>query len=515
MSKLQKFLLTCFLIIMIVLPVFAQRAVDVIPKREKLLNGLPLLVLERPGSGSVAIHLVIKGGSTFDLVGKAGLADLTAQMLSTSPGGWPDGRLGEELQELKARLEVTAGWDSVEIRLLGNNTNFEMLMDIMSRMATLPKFNEPNFATLKNDRLKVLQQPNAQLAEDTFFAALYGTHPYGHNLIGTLDTLNRINRADTADFYERLFVANNATLIVVGDVSFDRILPIMRRAMGGWRKGAVPPYTFVPPAPVEGINIQVLDRDDDKVTIRLGNFALKRSDRDYLTLRLVLEMLNQQLQTQLPGSGASLATRKLTAPFVVQATATTTSAVSTISDLRAALQKLPEALTAKDLQTARDRLIAAYQENIETNTELAARWAEIENYNLGSIYIKMFTEQVTRISLEDARRIARQYVSADNLMILVAGRKNQLTEPLKTLGKVTDFVAPVLPLPKSAARQSLGAKPVVAPTTPATPNPENSNRPGVVKDKTDKTDKPDKLDKSELPNKDNSNNSSKIENKIQ
>jgi zinc protease len=507
LRKFSQFLLTCVLVLGMALAALAQRAVDVVPKREKLLNGLPLIVLERPGSGSVALHLVIKSGATFDLVGKAGLADLTAQMLTTSPGGWPDGRLEQELQELKARLEVTAGWDSVEIRLLGNNANFEMLMDILSRLATLPKFDEPDFVNLKNNRTKALPQPrdlaSNQLIDDAFFTALYRTHPYGHNLIGTPDSVNRINRGDTADFYERLFVANNAALIVVGDVAFDRILPVMRRAMGGWRKGAVPPYTFSPPSPVEGINVQLLNRDDDKVAIRLGNFAIKRSDSSYLTLRLVTEILNQQLPRQFPESGATLATRKLTAPFVVQATATTASAASTVTALRETLQKFPDAITAQDLQAARDRLIAAYQENIETNTELAARWAEIENYNLGAVYIKMFADQVNRISLDDARRVARQYLAADNLLVLVAGRKNELAESLKAVGTVTDYRPPAPPVvkpPKTVVVKPVTKPSAVNPNKPADPNnggnPNSSapaSAPASNKDKPDSKDKTEKI----------------------
>src|SRR5207249_723165 len=108
-----------------------QDVIDLVPKRDKLLNGLPILILERPGSGSVAFHLVIKSGATFDTVGKAGLADLTAQMLLRGAGGWTAERLKEELNDIGARLEITTGWDSIEMRLLGKGANIEALIELL------------------------------------------------------------------------------------------------------------------------------------------------------------------------------------------------------------------------------------------------------------------------------------------------------------------------------------------------------------------------------------------------
>ncbi|MFQ3640262.1 MAG: hypothetical protein SNJ62_09675, partial [Chloracidobacterium sp.] len=66
-------------------------------QRDTLLTGLPILVGERPGSTSVTVAVVIKVGSTFDRVGKAGLARLTAECIRSGGGGYDAERVRIEL----------------------------------------------------------------------------------------------------------------------------------------------------------------------------------------------------------------------------------------------------------------------------------------------------------------------------------------------------------------------------------------------------------------------------------
>ncbi|MGH9762128.1 MAG: hypothetical protein ACREAC_14980, partial [Blastocatellia bacterium] len=50
-------------------------------RRDTLLNGLQLIVVERAGTGKVSVHLRINSGAMFDLADKGGLAGITAGML--------------------------------------------------------------------------------------------------------------------------------------------------------------------------------------------------------------------------------------------------------------------------------------------------------------------------------------------------------------------------------------------------------------------------------------------------
>ncbi len=412
-----------------------QNTAQIIPTRDKLLNGLPVIVLPHPNSGSVAIHIVIKSGATFDLANRAGLADLTAQMISRGTAVFTTEQFKDELQEYGLRLEVNTYWDSTEISMLGSGSKLEKMLELLNQIITQPKFPNAEIEQLKAERIKALEASSAN-ADEQFYYSLYGSHPYGHSILGTKASIAKITRGDILDFYNRCYLANNATFVLAGDINLERALPEIKKALGGWRKGAVPPYTFVPPTLPTGLTVRL--KDDPNSTnaeIRFGYITLKRTDADYLQAKLLVNILNEHL-AKLPEikAKAGLSARKLTGTFLVSATSSNTTSSETITALIDQIKKL-NSIDASELQKAKDKLLEEYYSDINTNTVLAARWAEMENYNLGSNYIKDFPLILSRISLESLQQ-ATKYFSTENLIVTVTGKSSDLEPSLKKLGKV-------------------------------------------------------------------------------
>jgi zinc protease len=437
---LKKFLLLVLTIICFATTLTYAQQEDFVPQREKLLNGLAITLVERPRSGNIALNLVIKTGTTFDTVGKVGLADLTAQMLSLGAGGWTAERLKDELGDINARLEITTTWDATELRMIGPSANFEGLINILSQVVTQAKFREQDFATIKAERLKAFESATASvtLASEAFYSTLYGSHPYGHNSIGNKESVAQISHFDLADFYQRFYIANNSALVIVGEVSLERSLPILRKGFGGWRKGLVAPYTFVPPQESSGVNIHLIERPESATSeLRLGNFALSRTDANYLPLQILIEMLDKRLAVQSGGKiEATLPARKMRSPFLISASVGEKDVEATLATILAEMKRLTQELDINEMQAAKNVLIAAYSSGLSKNTEIAARIAETENYNLGVTYTKNFATQVNKLSADQLRRVAMQYFNGENLMITILGRTGELASSLKKFGKV-------------------------------------------------------------------------------
>lgn len=415
-----------------------QNNLSLIPTRDKLLNDLPIVVLPRPNSGGIVLHVVIKSGATFDLVNKAGLADLTSQMIVRGTEDFKTlEQLQEELEFIGVRLEINTYWDSTEIRILGSSSKLESMIKLLNQILTKPTFPKDEVEKLKAERLKELENnPNVSL-EETFYNSLYGKHPYGHSIIGTKESINNINRGDILEFFNRCYLANNSVLIVTGEVSLDRLLVELRKGLGGWKKGNPPPYTFSPPVNQTGINIHLKEKPNTtNAEIILGHFSIKRTDPDYLPAQLLVNILNQRLSkyTNLKAT-ANLVSRKLTGTLLVSAQVPTSSSTEVINNLVGEIKKL-NTIDPAELQTAKEKLQSEFYANTSTNTEIAAKWAELENYNIGSNYVKDLPLILSRISNEKVQQVANQYLTADNLLVTVTGKVSELEPSLKNLGKV-------------------------------------------------------------------------------
>jgi predicted Zn-dependent peptidase len=88
-------------------------------KRDALLNGLQLLTLETPGSGSISLKVRVNSGAMFDLVGKGGLADLTAGMLLRGGGGYASSAIEETVKQFGLRINISVNWDATDIEFSG------------------------------------------------------------------------------------------------------------------------------------------------------------------------------------------------------------------------------------------------------------------------------------------------------------------------------------------------------------------------------------------------------------
>src|SRR5688572_33321714 len=119
------------------------------PQREQLLNGLRLLLWEKPGSSEVLLKLRINSGSAFDLAGKSGQMALLGDLL------FPDANTVEYFrEEMAGKLEVAVNYDSTTITMVGKTSEFEQIVDTL-RAALLATQLTPEVITrIREARIK-------------------------------------------------------------------------------------------------------------------------------------------------------------------------------------------------------------------------------------------------------------------------------------------------------------------------------------------------------------------------
>lgn len=109
-----------------------------------------------------------------------------------------------------------------------------------------PAFPEADFQRLKQQQLVAIQREQVspvQMALRVFPRLLYGEgHAYGLPLTGsgTPESVQQITRDDLVRFHQTWFKPNHATLVVVGDITMDELLPKLERLLAEWNPGDVP-----------------------------------------------------------------------------------------------------------------------------------------------------------------------------------------------------------------------------------------------------------------------------------
>ncbi|MCA9522377.1 MAG: insulinase family protein, partial [Myxococcales bacterium] len=144
---------------------------------------------------------------------------------------------------------------------------------------------------VKNERrLRVDNDPEGKLSE-VLYATTFQRHPYGWPTLGWMADLNAIELADCVSFYRTYYSPNNATVVVVGDVTSEAVLRAIRQRYGHLKAQKIPPEKrIVEPEPkAERRRTLHLALAAPKMVIGYRSPAL--ADKDHAVVMVLNEIL--------------------------------------------------------------------------------------------------------------------------------------------------------------------------------------------------------------------------------
>jgi zinc protease len=412
-----------------------------IVKRDSLLNGLQFITLEKPGTGNVSLRVRIGSGALFDLSGKGGLANLTAAMLLKGGGGYTAKNVEDTVEQLGLTISVKVNWDATEIEISGPLDALEAMFDLLGRLVITPTFDQKDFESLIAQSTEALKAENANETEAIQRRAaevVFGSHPFGKPIRGTAESLKKITRPDLIYYHKKFYLANNALLIVSGDVTAETVTKISRSKLGSWKKGDKVPPMFRPPETLTARRIVVLDRPDMQAPQAIiEQVGISRRAPDYFAALVMSEVLRANLtKQQVENVFLEFEPRMIEGVIYVRVKSTNEQLIPSMDKaqgLMSALQTI--APSAEQVEAAKALLIAKYTEHLKSNP--ADVLFDVELYGLGRDYLITYVDRLRVITPTDVQQAAQKYLKPQAVAIVIAGNAKALEGELKKLGNVT------------------------------------------------------------------------------
>ncbi len=410
------------------------------PRREQLLNGLKILLWNRPGEAQVMLKLRIQSGAAFDLEGKAGLMTLLGD------GLFPDPAVRRYVTEdLEGRLEVNTDYDAINVTLTGRAEEFERLVELLRNALVSPQLSSEVVARLREARIKTAREIGLapeMIADRATAVRLYGTHPYGRVINGTPETLAKIDRPDLLLARERFMSPNNATLVCVGGVEPSRALRTFRQFLGVWRRSErIVPSTFRQPSAPDPRTLIVDQPGAPDAAVRLAARGLARTDRDLPSAMLLAALVRERLRASVPELKESALSVQHDAystggTFRISAAVRSTASVAgTLDSMRKVLQSLvstPPSVT--ELENAKRDQIAILSQGLEKPEAIAEAWLDGETYAAASI--GDLPRAINALRPEDVQRVAARLFRDTPLATVAVGDATKLRAELARAGDV-------------------------------------------------------------------------------
>jgi zinc protease len=202
-----------------------------VPKlwRESFKNGLKIIATKNSETPTVSLLLSIEGGTLLDPIKKAGLASLTASLMNEGTSNYTKEELSNELAKLGSNISLSASGRNTMVRVSSLVKNLDATLLLMVDMMQNPAFNQNDFDRVKNQLIQTLEQGSKDantLASRALKQVTYGKNKrVGLPGSGTIKTVSAIELSDIKNFYKQYFSPKQASLVIVGDVSKNEILP--------------------------------------------------------------------------------------------------------------------------------------------------------------------------------------------------------------------------------------------------------------------------------------------------
>jgi len=425
------------------------------PVEQTLPNGLRVIVAERHDMPIVTASLVIKNGSEVDSLASAGVADLTANLLAKGTTTRTATKIAEEIENLGGELEAAARWDSTSVSVGVMSDKIDAAMTILADVVRRPTFKPDEIERQRQQHLDALtlslDEPSS-IARFVGAKVLYGDGLYGHPLQGTLESLERITRADILKMHRLFYRSDNAILVIGGDINSDTGFTLARRFFGDWPK----PASRLPKALTVNKSdsrtsgrVVVIDKPNaGQAAVYLVHRGIDRKNPDYyrgIVTNSVLNgysgRLNQEIRIKRGlsyGAGSSLEARRDVGPFVATAQTKNESGAEVAGLLVDEVARLSTlAPTESELTPRKAALIGEFSRNLETVNGLVSHISSLAVYGLSLDEINHFIENVQLINSADIEKFARTRLDAKSSDIIIVGNsKVFLPELQKRYGNV-------------------------------------------------------------------------------
>lgn len=414
------------------------------PQTFFLPNGLKVMVVENHKLPRVTYNLTLDN-APFAEGNKKGVDQLGSSLIGSGNTKITKDDFNEEVDFLGANMAFSS-----------NGTYASSLSKYSGRVLQLMSYGalNPNFAQEEFDKekAKLLEGIRAQeksvpaIANRVVDALAFGpNHPSGECM--TEETVKNITLSDVVSNYDNYFVPENAYLVIIGDVKFKEVKPIVEKLFGSWKKRATPKLTYASPqnVPFTQINfVDVPNAAQSEISL-VNTIDLKMGDKDFFPAVIATYILGGDFNSYLNMNlreehgwtyganaiiGAGKYVSKLRSASSIRTSATDSAVVEFIKEIK---RIRTEKVSEEVLSDVKAGYIGRFVMQVEKPQSVARYALNIETEDLPRDFYENYIKTINAVTPDDILKAANKYFLIDNTRIIIAGKGSEVIPGLEKL----------------------------------------------------------------------------------
>lgn len=414
---------------------------------QRLSNGLRVVVVPRHNLPLVAALLSFDVGSSADPAGKAGVASLTASLLTEGTSMKTSPQIATQIESLGAQLSATVNNDFTQLSVNSPTEVFEGSAALLSELVHDAAFPEAELTRLKAqalDNLSIALGDPASVADMASGRVVFGDAPYGAVLDGTLTSIPSITRADVVELYRTRWVPGSATLVFSGDIEPAAAYSLAEKLFADLKDPEDVAPKVEKPAGEPGMpRVVVIDQPGaGQAAVEAVSRSIPRNDADYYPLLLSNAVLgggySARLNTEIRvkrglsyGASSGLGARVDTGLFSAATQTRNDAAAEVVQLISTEIARLStDLVSAEELAPRRATVLGSFSRSLESVSRLGSVVGGFAQYGLPVDELGQYAAKVRAVTPEQMRDAVQRRLPAAAVSYIVVGEADQFAPAL-------------------------------------------------------------------------------------
>ncbi len=403
-------------------------------------NGANVYFVAAPDLPMLDVEVVFDAGSARD-GNKPGLSMMTSGLLKEGAANLSADQLAEKLDDLGAKISASVEKDmaSVKLRSLTKPSLLQPALDLFELVLTQPSFDANSFERLRQQTiisLKYQQQSPSSIAERAFYGAVFGNHPYAQLSSGTIKSISALTLTDLKQFYKRYYLANNATISIVGALNRKAAENLANKLVNQLPIGKLPAPLPEVAALTKGQTIEI-NHPSTQTKILIGQPGVARGVHDYFALYVgnyilggsgLVSRLAEEVREK---RGLAYSTYsyflplRVAGPFIASVGTSNKTVDQALNVVKNTIRKfMVNGPSEKELKVAKQGITGGFPLKIKSNSDIIGYLSVIGFYKLPLDYLHKFNENVETVTVEMIKTAFQQRLDLDKMITVMVGKRS-------------------------------------------------------------------------------------------
>ncbi len=414
------------------------------PQTFVLENGLKVMIVENHKLPKVTFNLSLDN-APFAEGNKKGVDELCSNMIGNGTKNISKDSFNDEIDFLGANI----GFSSQGSYASSLSKYAGRILELMADGALHPNFTQEEFDKEKAkllEGLKVQEKSAPAIANRIINVLTFGKqHPSGEYT--SEETVKNITLTDIEANYHNYFVPENAYLVVIGDVKYKVIKPIIEKLFSDWKRKSTPKLTYPNPenAPFMQINfVDVPNAVQSEISF-VNSVTLKMSDPDFFASVFATHILGSDFNSYLNmnlrekhawtySTAATIGSGKYVSKFRCNSAVRNAVTDSAVVEFIKEIKKIREEKVSDELlHNTKAGYIGRFVMKAQQPQAVARYALNMEIENLPKDFYANYIKNINAVTKEEVQKAANKYILLDTMRIIIVGKGSEVIPGLEKL----------------------------------------------------------------------------------